>query len=401
MRIVYIHQYFKTPEEGGATRSFYLAKGLVQAGYEVDLITGGAEYYDLRKIEGITVHYLPVAYDQKFGFVKRVYSFLNFVKAAKGLIIKLPRPDLFYISSTPLTTGLIGLWAKKKFAIPYIFEVRDIWPEAPIQVGVIRNPVIKRYLRKIEKKTYRNALKLVGLSPGIVNHLRIQAPEREVHLIPNFSDPDYFFPSRVGGTDVSKKITIAYTGALGKVNALDELVDFAYWSQKEKKPWNFIIMGQGSEENFLKKKASKLNLNNLEFEPFGSKKRVNEVLAKADFAWISFADLPILNTNSPNKFFDAIAAGKAIIINHRGWVYRLVTENNLGFSILDKDWQGLSVKLSALQDNPKKLREMQQNAQRISEDFFTEEIAVKRLLHAVDSKKHPLTLSHEAYIRIA
>ncbi len=401
MRIVYIHQYFKTPEEGGATRSYYLAKGLVQAGYEVDLITGDSRHYDLKKIDGITVHYLPVSYDQKFGFTRRVFSFLSFVRKAKNLIPKLPRPDLFYISSTPLTTGLIGLWAKRKFAIPYIFEVRDIWPEAPIQVGAIKNPLIKAYLRKKEEKIYRNAIKLVGLSPGIVTHLKAKAPDREIHLIPNFSDPGYFYPVKKHSSENKRNLNISYTGALGKVNALEELLEFASWSQRENKPFNFIIMGKGSEESSLRKMAVNLNLKNVRFEPFGPKKRVNEILAESDMAWISFADFPILNTNSPNKFFDAIASGKAIIINHRGWVNRLVTQNNLGVSALNKDWPGLSENLETLLSKPEKLKEMQQNAVRLSGEFFTEEIAVKRLLHTLDSNKHPLTQAHEAYIRIA
>jgi hypothetical protein len=152
MRIFYIHQYFRTPEEGGAVRSYHLAKGLAEAGMQIEVITGGnIKSYDQRWIDGIKVHYLPVDYDQKFGFLKRVWAFLEFVRKAKNLIPKLGRADLLYVTSTPLTTGLIGLWAKKKLAIPYIFEVRDIWPEAPIQVGAIKNPWLIRALKSLEK----------------------------------------------------------------------------------------------------------------------------------------------------------------------------------------------------------------------------------------------------------
>ena len=114
MRIFYIHQYFRMPEEGGAVRSYHLAKGLAEAGIQVEVITGGnIKSYDQRWIDGVKVHYLPVEYDQKFGFLKRVWAFLAFVRKAKNLIPKLGRADLLYVTSTPLTTGLIGLWAKK------------------------------------------------------------------------------------------------------------------------------------------------------------------------------------------------------------------------------------------------------------------------------------------------
>ena len=209
MRLIYIHQYFRTPEQGGAVRSYHLAKGLVQAGIAVDMITAHNEpQYDQRWIDGIRVHYLPVAYDQSFGFLKRSKAFWNFVIEAKKLVKKLPRPDLLYITSTPLTTGWIGLWAKKRQALPYIFEIRDIWPEAPIQVGAIKNPLLKKLLYSLEKKIYDQALSLVALSPGIASHLRQTSPRREVALIPNFSDLDSFFPIKSSQT-VSEQIGLS------------------------------------------------------------------------------------------------------------------------------------------------------------------------------------------------
>ena len=119
MKIIYLHQYFRKPAQGGAVRSYHLAKGLVEAGIEVELITAhSGKTYDQRWIDGIKVHYLPVDYDQKFGFVRRILAFLRFVSLSKNLLKKLSRPDLLYITSTPLTTGLIGLWAKKRLALP-------------------------------------------------------------------------------------------------------------------------------------------------------------------------------------------------------------------------------------------------------------------------------------------
>lgn len=145
MRIIYIHQYFVTPEEGGAVRSYHLAKGMVDAGMDVELITTHPNSQYLQKeIEGIKVHYLPIPYDNNFGFLRRLRAFYAFVHQAKRLIKKLALPDLLYITSTPLTTGLIGLWAKRKLQLPFIFEVRDLWPEAPVQVGVIRNSLLDR-----------------------------------------------------------------------------------------------------------------------------------------------------------------------------------------------------------------------------------------------------------------
>jgi glycosyltransferase involved in cell wall biosynthesis len=407
MRIIYIHQYFKTPEEGGAVRSYHLAKGLVDAGFEVELVTGGNQkYYDQCRIDGIKVHYLPVPYDQKFGFLKRVSSFLSFVKQTKKLLPKLVRPDILYISSTPLTTGLIGLWAKRKLALPYIFEVRDLWPEAPIQVGAIRNPLLKKFLISLEARIYRNALSLVALSPGIAEHLRKVALDRSVSLIPNFSDLNTFFPQDKNENllrkyDLKSNLTIAYTGALGQVNAVEELLDLAESAQNRQKNWQFLIMGSGSHEQKLKDLAVQKKLKNVRFIPFGSKEKVNEVLGLADLAWISFAHLPVLKTNSPNKFFDALAAGKAILVNHKGWVHQLVKQYGLGFSCLPGKVESAFIELERLESDPKALPQMQQNSRGLAEKYFSKEHAVTRLKEVIDPGKNPTGSQDAVYILTA
>jgi len=407
MKVIYVHQYFRTPQEGGAVRSYHLAKGMVDAGIEVEMITAGSQNgYDQRWIDGIKVHYLPVPYDQKFNFLQRIKAFWDFSFQAKKLLKKLARPDLLYITSTPLTTGWIGLWAKRKLAIPYIFEVRDLWPQAPIEVGAITNRILIKYLLKLEAKIYRNALSLVALSPGIASHLRKISTNSEVHLVPNFSDIQTFYPEKKD-TKVLKKyclsheLTIAYTGALGKVNAVVELLGVAQLALEKGKKWQFLVMGQGSAENELKKKATENELNNLKFIPFGSKELVNEVLSVSDFVWISFAHLPVLKTNSPNKFFDAIAAGKAILINHKGWVYQLTKEYELGISFLPGKLEQSFKQLEDLENNPQKLLQMKQNSRKLAVQYFSKELAISRILRVLDPSKFPANSGDEVYILTA
>jgi hypothetical protein len=144
MKILYIHQYFRTPEEGGAIRSYYLAKGLVENGIDVELITAHNEPVAVTKIiEGITVHYLPVYYDNEQGFFKRAYAFFKFMHQARKKARKIKGVDLIYATSTPLTIGLSALKIKQDQNIPYFFEVRDLWPEAPVQMGAIKNRLLK------------------------------------------------------------------------------------------------------------------------------------------------------------------------------------------------------------------------------------------------------------------
>jgi len=406
MRVIYIHQYFRTPEEGGAVRSFHLASGLVKAGIEVEIITAhNQSSYDQRWMKGMKVHYLPVPYNQNFGFFRRIWSFIQFVKKSKTLLKKLSRPDLLYITSTPLTTGWIGLWAKKKMALPFIFEVRDLWPEAPIQVGAIRNPLLIWHLRRMEKRIYHESLGLVALSPGIGSHLKNLSKGKEIALIPNFSDLNRFYPQDKDqalskSLNLSGGLTIAYTGAIGMVNAVEELLDLAKMAQERGKNWNFLIMGEGSHLESLKQKAQLFNLEKVKFIPFGSKEKVNQILSLADFCWISFAHFPVLKTNSPNKFFDALAAGKAILVNHKGWVYDLVKTHHLGLPILPGKWEKVFSKLEHLDAHREEIHDMGKMSRKLAETYFSKELAVARLIELIQPKPK-LIQGDEADIRIA
>lgn len=407
MRVIYIHQYFLTPEQGGAIRSYHLAKGMVDAGIEVEMITAhNHDYYDFKVIQGIKVHYLPVAYAQGFGKIRRIWSFYRFSSLARQWIKKLPRPDLLYISSTPLSTGMIGLWAKKKFALPYIFEVRDLWPEAPIQMAVIRNPLLQKWLYRLESNIYKHALKIVALSPGIANYIREKSPGAQISIIPNFSDLDFFQaspkdPKILREYGLRAEFTICYTGAIGKVNAVDSLLDIAKMAQEKKRGYQFVVMGEGSHLEALCKKATDLGLSNFYYLPFGNKEKVRDLLSISDMAFISFDQQPILKTNSPNKFFDALAAGKSILVNHKGWVHDLVKDCALGFYAPPSRPVEAFQKLDELAQNPDQLMRFQVNARKLATDHFSKELAVKMLLRVLDPEKFRHQFKDGAYILIA
>lgn len=393
MKIIYIHQYFLTPEEGGAIRSYHLAKGMVDTGIEVEMITSHNDpTYDTRLVDGIKVHYLPISYDNNFGFLRRIYSFLGFVRAAKRLIKKLPRPDYLYITSTPLTTGIIGRWAKKKLALPYFFEVRDLWPEAPIQMGVIRNWMVKKFLYRLERQIYQDAFHLVALSPGIGESIERTCPNRSVTIIPNFSDPDFFDPSIVSekmhiDPIESDQITITYAGAIGPVNGLGAFLDLAKKAKDKGLNWKFILMGKGVEVPGILREKQRMGLDNLYVRSFGNKYEVRELLATSDFIYLSFLPHPVLTTSSPNKFFDAIAMGKPIILNFKGWIHEHVVQSDIGIYHEEGNTDIVIEYINKVYRNAALKQAIQQRSRALACSRFSKKQALKTLLGILKAKK--------------
>jgi len=130
--ILYIHQYFKTPEEPGGTRSYWIAKELISQGYKVTMLTTSNSISDSivrKKISGIDVIYLKVLYDQKMSVFLRFISFLKFMVLSTYHAYKIKNIDLVIATSTPLSVGFPAFFLNKIKKLPYIFEVRDLWPE--------------------------------------------------------------------------------------------------------------------------------------------------------------------------------------------------------------------------------------------------------------------------------
>lgn len=391
MRILYIHQYFKTPEEGGAIRSYYLAKGLADAGHHVDLLTGHDEtHYKKEFIDGIHVHYLPVPYAQSFNFSQRIKAFIRFVMLAILKVSEFEKIDVSYVSSTPLSTGLIALYLKWKYKVPYFFEVRDLWPEAPIQMKAIRNSWLKHQLYHLEKKIYRNAKAVIALSPGSQQHISNTVPGKPVMLIPNMSDCNFFRKGEKNSYhelqfDVMDKFVVSYFGAVGQVNHLTFLLDAAEACKRQMLlEVVFLIAGRGSELASIQQQAKERQLDNVRFVPYHNKYGLLSLLNITDAAYISFADLSVLRYCSPNKLFDALAAGKLCITNTRGWMQEMLEENQCGFYTNPHQPDDFVTSIAPFVNDRKLLDNYQSNARSLAEREFNRQQQVEKLLSLIE-----------------
>jgi glycosyltransferase involved in cell wall biosynthesis len=380
VKILILHQHFNTPEKGGAIRSYYLVKALVDKGMKVVVITGhNDKQYKKETTEGIEVHYLPVAYNNRFGFVARSWSFLNYVKGVIGMAGQFKDFNYCYAISVPLTVGLAAMWIKSRYRIPYIFEVGDLWPDAPIQLEFIKNYIFSEALYLLEKSIYKSAHSVVALSPAIQSAIEKKVPGKKVHLIPNMADCEFYKPERRDPTleardQVKNKFVVSYIGAVGVANGLDYFLECANASRKAALPIHFFICGDGALVERLKHNVQQLSLANLTFLDFTNRRGVQELLNVTDAAFICYKDVPILETGSPNKFFDGLAAGKLIIINFGGWIRKEIEENQCGFYCNPQQPTDFVKNISPFLSNATLTQQFSSNSRALAERKYAREI---------------------------
>lgn len=385
MKILYIHQYFKTPLEGGSVRSYYLSKGLVEAGNEVVVITSwNRSHRELRWVDGIKVYYLPVHYDNRLGFKARILAFLKFFALSLKYIYRERSFDKAYVMTTPLSTGMHALFIRFLLSKPYLFEVGDLWPEVPIQMGYIKYYFLKKVLYAFEKYCYKNADAVVALSSGIAKYISDKVPGKRVETIPNIADLDFFQPSETSYAKAHGVFTIAYFGTAGAANHLEFLVNAATACEKEKLPVQFIVQVDGSESKKIENMAR--GLANINFLPWGNKEVVRRMLLNVDAVYLSFHHHEALGTGSPNKFFDGLAAGKLIITNFKGWIKDLIEKEDCGFYYDPFHPDSFVAYLKDWLKKPEKISRAQQNSRSLA-DQFSKEKAINKLINLLADQK--------------
>lgn len=375
VKITYIHQYFKTPIEGGATRSYHVAKAMVEAKHEVNLITSYNESnYTIKNIDGITVHYLPIPYHNGMGTIVRIWSFIQFARQAYTLAKKI-KTNLVYATSTPLSVGWTALRLKQKLNIPYIFEVRDLWPEAPKQLGVITIPYLLKKLTAFERTVYANASQIIALSPGIANGVSSSNPLSKVTLVPNFANNELAKHTNRKCEKDNYAFRIVYSGTIGHANHIEflaeiiRLTDIHFGNKVQ-----FKLLGEGkfSDKIATLCKAS----SNSVFLGFQSQNQVFEHLLAADATLTTFLEFPILETNSPNKFFDGLATSNLSLINFDGWIHETITAHNCGFKLSTETFVSI---INSLLDHPEETKLMKANAKKLAIEQFDKDILCQQI----------------------
>ena len=391
MRIVYLHQYFNTPDMKGGTRSYEMARRLVSQGHEVDLITSDRSERTTggwhETVEaGIRVHWYPVPYSNEACFKERLRAFLTFAWVASRKASSL-KGDVIFATSTPLTIALPGLYASWRKDVPFVFEVRDLWPELPIAIGALKNPVLIQLTRQLEYIAYHSASQVVALSPGMKEGIvRRDYPAENVHVIPNSSDIDLFSNGaracfRAPYDWLEDRPLVVYTGTLGQINGVVYFAELASHVWRCDPEVRFLIMGSGKQEDVVRAKAHELGVlnKNLFMMPPVEKNKVPDVLDAATMATSLFIDLKEMWANSANKFFDALASGTPVAINYGGWQADILNQSGAGIVMPARDTEAAAEQLVQKLRDKEWIDEAGKKARQLAVERFNREKLVVQL----------------------
>ncbi|OOE43959.1 glycosyltransferase family 4 protein [Salinivibrio kushneri] len=356
MNILYLHQYFATPDSFGGTRSYEMAKRLIDKGHNVTFITTSAFMSEKVKsslsrgwnfllINGINVHVLHLPYSNKNGYLLRVIKFLIFCvrSSFKSLSID---SDMVFATSTPLTIAIPGVFYSKIKKVPMVFEVRDLWPEIPIAIGAIRNPIIIGIAKKLEAFAYKHAKRIVTLSPGMCQGVvESGVDSSKISIASNSCDTELFdVDSEVGerykhtlGFLKDRKLVV-YTGTFGVINDVRYIVDLAISSLNSSSNICYVAVGDGKEKASVvdyAREAGVLDVNLYFFDSL-PKTEIVKILSAADLSLSLFGPVKEMWNNSANKVFDSLASQTPIAINYSGWQAEFIEEYGCGIVLYGK-----------------------------------------------------------------
>lgn len=399
--ILYINQYFKHPGEPGVGRSYWIAQALIDSGYNVTMLAHKNTRHDFVSkdvpdveevyIDRIRVIYVKNEYDNSMNTKERIKSFLRFMFKSSRIALKLKDIDLVIATSTPLTVAVPALLRKKLKKTPYIFEVRDLWPEGPIQMGFIKNKFVVKFLKWLEKITYKNAIHVVALSPGMKDGVAKYINKDNISLIPNMAKIDKFGISEINFELLEKynlkrdTFKVVYFGTLGLANAIPYILEsIKILNEDYKDEIEFIFLGHGKFEAEIDDFINKNKFSNVKRIGRSKLSTVSDIVNFSDVSLVTFSDIPILSTNSPNKFFDSLSAGKPIIVNSPGWTKDIIENYNCGLFASPNDPKDLANKISFLKNNPIIAKEMGENSRKLAENKYDKSILTKKFVQLVD-----------------
>lgn len=399
MKIVYVSHYF-SPEIGAPSARIYeMAQAWIRAGHQVEVITGfpnhphgkiypgyESQKYSREEMDGIQVHRVWTYITPNRGLIRRTLGHISLWISALLFAAKhIDNPEVV-IGTSPT---LFSVMAARRLAllkrVPFVMEVRDLWPGIFVDLGIIKNPTIIKLLESWELWMYRQADKIVTVTDGFKENIIERGIEAEkIHTIPNGADLAFFHPgekpvSLIADLGLAGKFVILYLGAHGISQGLDVVLDAAI-ELSDTKEIVFILVGDGSKKEELMEKARSEKIENVIFHPPISKEVVPLYYNLADICLVPLRDVALFGTFIPSKMFEIMAMGKAIVASLRGEAASILRSSEGAVVIEPEDTRGIVQAIQDLYNDPQRRLNLGLNGRKYVEGNYSREALAEKYL---------------------
>ena len=378
MRILFVSQYF-VPEMGApSVRTYDHCRRWAEAGHDVQVITAfpnhpNGEIYpgytnklwEREEIDGIKVLRVLTYLTPGAGTVRRSIQYILFLIASVIGSLGTQKADVV-IGTSPQFLVALAAWAIAFVRrIPFVFEIRDLWPDSILAVGAIENPVFIGFLRMLERFLFNQASHIVVVTESFRERLQEEGvPPVKISVVTNSADIEIFSPKAKcewlrQAYDVTDKFVISYIGTHGMAHNLESVLEAA-WQLRDEPKFHFFFVGEGAEKRELKKLRSQMRLRNITFVDRQPRELMPCWLATTDLHVVHLKDNPLFRTVIPSKIFESLAMAKPMVLCVDGEARRLVESLGAGVYSPPGDGKKLAQTIRKLASSPLWLKEMGQ-----------------------------------------
>ena len=419
MKILYVSQYFP-PEMGApAARAVEVSRHWAAAGHQVTVLTGfpnhptgkvPAEYRDKfrrlvvrEQIDGVNVvrtWLLPFPNRRAH---ERMLNYSSFCASAATTGLFLSRPDVVIASSPQLLVGLSGWWLARWKRVPFVFEVRDLWPESLAAVGMSDgNSLLHRSLAKIAGFLYRRSDRVVVVTPAFEEFLvkRWAVPREKISVIENGVETELFAPEartdRRRELGLEGKFVVSYIGTMGMAHGLETIVAAALQLRDANPRIVFLMLGEGAEKRRILELARERGLHNIRFVDQQPREKIPSYICASDACLVLLKKTDLFKTVIPTKMLEFMSCSRPVILGVDGQARAILEEARGGLVIEPENSDALANAVCYLAANEKLAREMGQNGrEHIVRKFSRRHLAEKYIRVLEKMLKYPESRSTE------
>jgi glycosyltransferase involved in cell wall biosynthesis len=380
VKLLFVSQYVYRPEQPGSNRLYDFLQALARRGHEPHVVAGGVHYLidkidpelARRKIirtrwEDVDVTLTYASADFRRGVLSRLRSYFTYVFYAIRACLSAPRPDTVMVSVQPMFVAPFAWLLARYRGVPFLLEVRDLWPDVAIELGLIRSRFLIGLGRWLESFIYKRAKHIFVIGPEMKNAIVAKGiPAEKIDVFPQgYKAPHTPVRDREtvrGELDVGDRFVVMFAGSFGLANnEVSFLVDVAAWL-KDRDDIVFLMIGEGNQKQACVDRAEREGLNNLRFMPMVEKTEIPSLLGAADAAVMALPPGDLWKICLQNKIFDYMGAGVPVVAAVAGDQEQLIREAEGGIVVEPRDVEGFANAIVRLREDPALAERLGKNA---------------------------------------